>query len=269
LTVAEALAGSGIDLLEARLLLVKATGLTRASLAAYPEQVLDAVAESEFLESAKRRRAGEPVAYLLGEREFYGLALNVTPAVLIPRPETELLVDFALEHLPTKGTVLDLGTGSGAVALAIKHQKPDAHVTAVEQSPAALAVARANAHRHRLDIVLVEGSWFEPLERRRFDLVVSNPPYVADRDAHLGQGDLRFEPRAALAGGPDGLDDIRQIVAFSTVHLNRGGWLALEHGQGQHEEICRLMTEAGLESVSSRPDLQGIARISVGQYNLE
>lgn len=269
MTVAEALAGCGIDLLEARLLLVKSSGLSRAALAAHPENELDAAAEAGFLDAAARRRSGEPVAYLLGEREFYGLALGVSPAVLIPRPETEMLVDFALEHLSHGGTALDLGTGSGAVALAIKHERPDARVTAVEQSPAALAVAQANAHRHRLDIELMPGNWFEPLSGRRFDLVVSNPPYVAAHDAHLEQGDLRFEPRTALVGGADGLDEIRRIVATAPAYLNRGGWLAIEHGQGQHEEVCMLMTAAGLESVSSRPDLSGIARISVGKYNLE
>jgi release factor glutamine methyltransferase len=269
LTVAEALAGCGIDLLEARMLLARATGLSRAALAAHPEQVLDAAAEAGFLESAARRRAGEPVAYLLGEREFYGLTLGVNPAVLIPRPESELLVEFALEHLPSSGTVLDLGTGSGAIALAIKHERPDARVTAVEKSATALAVAQANAVRHRLEIGLMLGNWFEPLAGRRFDLVVSNPPYVASDDRHLEQGDLRFEPRNALVGGADGLDEIRRIVAKSPTHLNRGGWLAIEHGQGQDLQVSRSMMHAGLESVSSRPDLAGIARISVGKYNLD
>jgi release factor glutamine methyltransferase len=269
LTVAEALAGCGIDLLEARLLMTKSTGLSRAALAAYPERELDAASEAGFLEAAARRRAGEPVAYLLGEREFYGLAFEVTPAVLIPRPETELLVDFALEHLPPQGTLLDLGTGSGAVALAIKHQRPDARVTGVDRSSDALLVAKANAVRHRLDIELVQGSWFEPLPSRRFDVVVSNPPYVAADDRHLEQGDLRFEPRTALVAGRDGLDEIRRIVAAASAFLERGAWIAVEHGHGQNAEVCRLMIEAGLESVSSRPDLAGIARISVGKYNLD
>lgn len=267
MTVAEALAGCGIDLLEARLLLAKASGLSRAALAAHPESQLSDAAAAAFAQSVARRRAGEPVAYVLGEREFYSLALSVTPDVLIPRPETELLVDFALEYLPRGGALLDLGTGSGAIALAVKHHRPEARVTAVEQSPQALAIASANASRHRLDVEFIHGNWFAPLANRRFDVVVSNPPYVAAKDEHLEQGDLRFEPRSALIGGPDGLHEIRRIVAAASAFLERHAWIAVEHGHDQHAEVCRLMIQAGLESVSSRPDLAGIARVSVGKYN--
>lgn len=269
MTVAEALAGCGIDLAEARMLLARSSGRSPASLAAHPESELGVSAARAFSEAVARRRRGEPVAYILGEREFYSLVLDVTPEVLIPRPETELLVEFAIEHLPRGGALVDLGTGSGAIALAVKHERPDARVSAVDRSSAALAVAQGNASRHRLEIEFLPGSWFEPLAGRRFDAVVSNPPYVADGDRHLGQGDLRFEPRSALAGGEDGLAEIRRIVAAAPAHLNEGGWLALEHGQGQDGEVRNLLAAARLESVASRTDLAGIARISVGKYNPE
>lgn len=251
------------------MLLGATTGLTRTALIAHPESSLEPDAEAGFLALAARRRAGEPIAYLLGEREFYGIALRVTSDVLIPRPETELLVDFALERLPAGGTVLDLGTGSGAIALAIRHERPDARVTAVDRSEAALAVARANAAHLRLDVEFVQGSWFDTLSGRRFDLVLSNPPYIAEDDPHLSEGDVRFEPRGALVGGKDGLDAIRNIVATAPGHLRPGGWLAVEHGQWQDVAIRNLFEIAAFESVSSRPDLAGIARISIGKYNPE
>lgn len=269
MTLGEALAGSGLDLLESRMLLGKAAGVSRASLAAHPERELAEGAAAQFMAAVARRRAGEPVAYLLGEREFYTLALSVTPAVLIPRPETELLVDFALEKLPRKGALLDLGTGSGAIALAVKHARPDAVVTAVEQSDAAMAVARANAARHSLAIEFLQGSWLEPLGARRFDVIVTNPPYIAEGDPHLTQGDVRFEPRSALVAGPDGLSEIRRIVRDVSAHLVEGGWLAIEHGHDHATPVRELLEEAGLAAVGSRPDLAGIARISVGKYNLE
>lgn len=267
MTVAEALAGSGIDLSEARMLLGAASGLSRASMIAHPEALLSADAAEIFRLAAARRRSGEPVAYLLGEREFYGLALRVGPDVLIPRPETELLVDFALEHVAGGGTLLDLGTGSAAIALAVKQQRPDVRVTAVDRSPAALGIARTNAARHALDVEFIEGSWFDRVRGRRFGVVVSNPPYVAEGDPHLAQGDLRFEPRSALAAGIDGLDAIRLIARYAPAHLDDSGWIAIEHGQGQKRAVCELLTHAGLEGVDSRPDLAGIARITYGKYN--
>jgi release factor glutamine methyltransferase len=266
-TVAEALSCSGIDLSEARLLLGSASGLSRAAMAAHPDAQLRQPAVDSFLAAVARRRSGEPIAYLVGEREFYGVSLAVAPAVLIPRPETELLVDFALEQLPPGGRLLDLGTGSGAIALAVKQQRPDVLVTAVEQSPAALAIARQNAARHALEVEFLQGSWFVPVHNRCFNVVVSNPPYVADGDPHLGQGDLRFEPHVALVSGADGLDAIREISRLSLAHILRGGWLAIEHGQGQDDAVRNMFIQRGLESVSSRPDLAGIARISVGKYN--
>lgn len=269
MNVAEALAGAGIDAAEARMLLAFVTGLARTKLIAHPEAHLSEAHAAAYAGLVARRKGGEPVAYLLGERDFHELTLRVTPDVLIPRPETELLVDFAQETLPRGGSVLDLGTGSGAIALAIRRQHPEARVVAVDRSAAALAVAQANASRLALEVEFLEGDWFAPVNGQRFDLVVSNPPYVALGDRHLAEGDVRFEPQMALVSGVDGLDAIRVIAAAAPAHLQRGGWIAIEHGQGQDAAMRELLSAAGLGSVSSRPDLAGIARISFGQYNPE
>jgi release factor glutamine methyltransferase len=247
---------------EARLLLARAAGYSEASVLAHPERELSAEAEAMFVEFAARRARGEPIAYILGEKEFYGLPLAVNPAVLIPRPETELLVERALELRPE--SVLDLGTGSGAVALALKRHLPSARVVAVERSAAALAVAQRNAVKLGLEVEFRHGLWFAPVAGERFDLVVSNPPYVAEGDPHLSQGDLRFEPQSALVAGRDGLEAIREIVGAAKAHLNPGGWLLLEHGMGQDAEVRSLLRAQGLESVESWPDLAGIARVSGG-----
>jgi release factor glutamine methyltransferase len=260
-TVQEALASGGIDAREARLLLAAACGFSEAAVVASPERNLPPEIRKVFFEFANRRRAGEPIAYILGRREFYGLDLAVNPAVLIPRPETELLVDLVLERNPS--SILDLGTGSGAVALAIKHKRPQARVVAVEASAAALAVARRNAVKHGLDIEFRHGRWFEGLEGERFDVIVSNPPYVAAGDPHLAA--LRFEPVTALVSGADGLDAIREILRRAPMHLGAGGWLLLEHGIGQHPAVCGLLAVAGLQQVTSWPDLAGIARVSGGK----
>jgi release factor glutamine methyltransferase len=260
LKVEEAL--GALEAREARLLLAAATGFSEASVLAHPERELPAEAEARFRELAARRLHGEPIAYLLGEREFYGLTLAVNPAVLIPRPETELLVELALARGPA--SVLDLGTGSGAIALAIKRHLPAARVVAVERSVAALAVARRNALKLGLEVDFRHGLWFEPVAGERFDLVVSNPPYVAMGDAHLQQGDLRFEPPSALVAGPEGLDAIRDIVRGAPSHLNPGGWLLVEHGLGQDAAVRTLLAQAGLEGIATWPDLAGIARVSGG-----
>lgn len=201
------------------------------------------------------------MAYILGRREFYGLEFSVNPAVLIPRPETELLVDLALERRPA--SVLDLGTGSGAVALAIKRHLPGARVVAVESSAAALVVARRNAVKLNLEVEFRHGRWFEPVAGERFDLIASNPPYVAEGDPHLPG--LQHEPAVALVSGPDGLEAIREIASAAGLFLEPGGWLLLEHGAGQHLAVRSLLEKARLESVGTWPDLAGIGRVSGGK----
>lgn len=262
--VSQALAGSGLDPRESRLLLAAASGLAQANLIGNPERELDPESATRFADWVQRRRRGEPVAYILGRREFFDLELEVGPAVLIPRPETELLVELALQRLPAEreANVADLGTGSGAIALAIKRHRPRARVVGADASAAALAVARRNAIRLGLEIELRSGRWFEPLGSERFDVIVSNPPYVADGDPHLGEGDLRFEPRDALVSGADGLEAIRAIAAGAPAHLAAGGWLLVEHGLGQDAAARQLLEGAGLVRASSWPDLAGILRVS-------
>ena len=236
-------------------------GFSEASVLASPEAELPHEVENAYFELARRRREGEPVAYLVGRKEFYGLDLAVNPSVLIPRPETELLVDLALEMEFT--TALDLGTGSGAIALAIKSHRPKAKVVAVEADAAALATARRNATRLNLEIHFHHGNWFEPVAGGRFDLIVSNPPYVAEGDPHLPA--LVHEPRSALVSGPDGLNAIREIAGSAKAHLAPGGWLLLEHGLGQDEPVRGLLAQAGLELIRTWPDLSGIPRVTGGK----
>jgi release factor glutamine methyltransferase len=259
LKVEEALHSGGIDPREARILLAHATGFSEAAVLAFPERTLGADAEARFLEFTARRRAGEPIAYIVGHKEFYGLRLAVNPAVLIPRPESELLVDLALK-LPFTNA-LDLGAGGGAIALALKKHRPQARVVAVDSSAAALVVARRNGAALDLDVEWRHGRWFDGLGR--FDVVVSNPPYVAAGDAHLA--DLRFEPTQALVSGQDGLDAIREISAHVPQHLAAGGWLFIEHGQGQDAAVRQLLQTSGLEEVQTWPDLAGIPRVTGGK----
>lgn len=267
MNAAAALAAAGIEPREARLLLAAVLDTSIASVLAHPERELSVEAFDRFRELAARRGAGEPVAYLLGRREFFGLEFAVSPAVLIPRPETELLVELALARAPR--AVLDLGTGCGAIALAIKHARPEARVVAVDVSAAAIEVARGNAARLRLDVEFREGEWFGAVTGERFDIVASNPPYVAEGDPHLREGDLRFEPQAALAAGPDGLDAIRAIVAAAPPFLASSGWLLIEHGQGQDGAVRALFAEAGFAAVTTWPDLAGIARVTGGKVKSE
>lgn len=261
MNIGGALQASAIDAREARLLLAAATGFSEASVLAFPERAVPEGTLRRFEEYVRRRRLGEPVAYILGRKEFYGLDLEVTPAVLIPRPETELLVDLALERPFT--SLADLGTGSGAIALALKQRKPSARVVAVDASAAALAVARRNACRLNLEVEFRQGRWLEPLSGEQFDLILSNPPYVAEGDPHLA--DLRFEPGAALVAGPDGLACIREIARDAPPRLAEGGWLLLEHGIGQEAAVRTLLEQAGLEAVRSWPDLAGIPRVCGGK----
>ncbi len=246
---------------EARILLSEATGFSAASLIAFPDRVLPKEAEQRFREFVSRREKGEPIAYIVGHKEFYGLDLAMTPAVLVPRPETELLVDLALER--PFATALDLGTGSGALALALKKNRPQAHIVAVEASAGALAVARRNAAKFGLEIDFRHGRWLEPVASERFDLIVANPPYVAEGDPHLAA--LRHEPREALVSGADGLDALRRIGTEAPACLALGGWLFLEHGLGQDESVRGFLERSGLEEVRSWPDLAGIPRVSAGR----
>jgi release factor glutamine methyltransferase len=261
LTVQQALAASGLESREARLLLSEVSGFSQASLIASGERHLPAEIEKSFFEFSSRRKKGEPVAYIVGHKEFYGLDLAVNPAVLIPRPETELLVELALQ-MPF-ANIVDLGTGSGAIALAVKTHRPKARVVAVEASAAALQVARRNSVRLDVEVDFRHGRWFEPLAGERFDLIVANPPYVAAGDPHLAA--LGFEPREALVAGSDGLAAIRDIVGQASAFLAPGGRLLLEHGMGQEKAVCALLASAGLEDIATWPDLAGIPRVSGGK----
>jgi release factor glutamine methyltransferase len=261
LTVQEALSASGIDPREARLLLAEATGFSQAAVLAFPERVLPPAAQNNFLEYIEKRKRGEPIAYIVGRKEFYGIDLAVNPAVLIPRPETELLVDLGLQR--DFSSMVDLGTGSGAIALALKQQRPSSRIVAIEASVAALEVARRNAVRLGLEVDFRHGSWFGPVAGERFDLIVSNPPYVAANDPHLAA--LGFEPQQALVAGPDGLDALREIIHAAPAHMAPGGWLLLEHGQGQENAVGGLLQAAGLEEIGAWPDLAGIPRVSGGR----
>jgi release factor glutamine methyltransferase len=262
----EALAGDEAAR-ETELLLMHALGVGRAWLFAHAEEAVETARIDAFLALLARRAAGEPVAYLLGEREFYGLRLQLSAATLIPRPETELLVDLALARLPRRAglRVLDLGTGSGAIALALAHTRPELQVCASDASAAALAVASANAKALGLGRVeFRQGDWWAPWQDQRFDLAVSNPPYIEDTDPHLAQGDLRFEPRSALASGADGFDDIRRIIESAGDHLQPGGWLLFEHGYEQGQGARRLLQAAGFADVQSWLDLEDRERVSGG-----
>jgi release factor glutamine methyltransferase len=252
---------------EAELLLRHALGVSRAWLFAHAEDEAAPALAGQFRCYVSRRVAGEPIAYIMGRREFFSLELAVTPAVLIPRPETELLVELALARIDENAAaVADLGTGSGAVALAIAHARPRAHLLATDASPAALAVARENAERlHIKNVEFAHGDWCAALGARTFDLIVSNPPYIASSDRHLGEGDLRFEPAAALASGGDGLDAIRVIVRDARAHLKSGGALLFEHGYDQGAACRVLLGQAQYLEVFTAVDLEGRDRVSGGR----
>ncbi len=261
-------ASAAVDRADAELLLAHAAGRDRAWLFAHATDELDAAQAEAFAGLVARRVAGEPVAYLTGRRGFWTLDLEVGPGTLIPRPETELLVELALACLPQgeAARVADLGTGSGAIALAIASERPLAAVVATDFSKAALAVAVRNAQRNGIDNVWFRrGDWLEALGTERFDLIASNPPYIADGDPHLDEGDLRFEPAIALSSGTDGLEAIRRIIAGAPAHLAPGGWLLLEHGWGQGEAIRALLHEAGFADVATERDLEGRDRVSLGR----
>jgi release factor glutamine methyltransferase len=271
LTAAAAL---GLERLDAQLLLLHAIGrpeTDRAWLLAHDDDSLEPAQHELFLRLCQRRAAGEPLAYIAGHKEFFGLRLAVDKRVLVPRPDTETLVEWALAVIPgltpdpclDSPLVLDLGTGSGAIALAIKKHWPAARVEGVDASAGALEVAGANARALGLDVSFRQASWLDANEAR-YDLIVSNPPYVAEGDPHLAA--LTHEPLAALAAGSDGLDDIRTIIGQARSHLLRGGWLLLEHGWDQAKTVRELLTATGFGQVASRRDIQGIERCSGGQW---
>jgi release factor glutamine methyltransferase len=268
-TIAQALAGARLDAVDARALLRHACGVGDAYLVAHANEALSAMQSAAYSALVARRAGGEPIAYIVGAREFFSLEFKVTPAVLIPRPETELLVEIALERIDAGSacSVLDLGTGSGCVAITIAKHRPRARVVAVDRSAAALAVARENSARHgTANLELLQSDWFDALGAQRFDLIVANPPYIAARDPHLQRGDLVAEPVEALVAGSDGLECIRAIVAAAPRHLNAGGSLVFEHGYDQAPRCRELLEAAGLEEVFSRNDIAGVARVSGGLW---
>ena len=257
--------------IEVQCLLQQVLQVQRVYLLAHAERILDDAEFGAYSALLQRRLQGEPVAYILGEREFFGLNLKVTPATLIPRPDTELLVELAVQRIPRdqQSAVLDLGTGSGAIALAIAHSCPQAEVLACDASAAALGVAEENASALKLaNVRFLQSNWYKALREQNFSLIVSNPPYIANNDPHLTQGDVRFEPASALSSGADGLDDIRHIIAHAHAHLLPGGRLLLEHGYDQAARVRDLLQDAGFEGVFSACDLSGIERVSGGSMRL-
>jgi release factor glutamine methyltransferase len=261
-------ASAAIGRVDAHVLVAHLLGVDRAYLAANPMRVLTETEDARIDAMVAQRSMGHPVAYLLGTREFYSRQLAVGPGVLIPRPETETLVEQALLRLAPGAACLDLGTGSGAIGLTIACERADVHVVCTDVSAEALEIARANAASlgcaHR--VAFVQGAWYAPVRSRRFDVIVSNPPYVAAGDPHLSQGDLRFEPASALTdGSSDGMESIRAIVAGAPAHLNERGWLLLEHGYDQADRAATLLRGAGFEEVISIADLAGIPRVAGGK----
>ncbi|CAG4883018.1 N5-glutamine methyltransferase, modifies release factors RF-1 and RF-2 [Georgfuchsia toluolica] len=268
-TIGAALAAARqkIGVTEARLLLCYLLGCSAAHIEAHREDELDSAVAENFRACVERRWQGVPIAYLMQTREFYGRPFAVTPAVLIPRPETELIVDTVLGKFEryAKPRVLDLGTGSGCLAITLALELPQAEVTAVDISRDALSIAAGNARQFGATVRLLESDWFSSIANEQFDLIVSNPPYIAAGDPHLTQGDLRFEPSQALASGADGLDAIRHIAETAPAHLSAGGWLLFEHGYDQAERVRALLAATGYGSIEQRRDLAGIVRVSGGR----
>ena len=262
---------NAIDRVDAEWLLAHALGQSRTWLFTHSGDAVPVDAAERFAALLARREAGEPVAYLTGMQGFWTLALEVSPATLIPRPETELLVELALARIPMAAAsrIADLGTGSGAIALAIAKERARAAVIATDASTAALEVARRNAARNRIgNVEFRAGDWFAPLQDEIFDLIASNPPYIAEGDPHLGEGDLRFEPASALSSGVDGFDALRTIIHAAPMHLRSGGWLLLEHGWEQGEVLRALLRDAGFVDVETVRDLEDRDRVTLGRWGV-
>lgn len=271
-TIAQCQSDSPLELLETRMLLMHALGLSRVQLITRSETILTSEQAQQLYVLIARRVQGEPMAYILGQREFFGLDFYVTPDVLIPRPDTELLVELAMHYAPKASRLLDLGTGSGAIAISVAQQRPDLEVTALDISAAALAIAAKNAARHLPPhtLQLLQSDWYSALKltasaTNRFATIVSNPPYIVKDDQHLSQGDLRFEPIDALTDHADGLSAYRRIIDGAPGYLEDDGWLLMEHGYHQAEQVQALLSAAGFSQVQSWPDLAGILRVSGGK----
>ena len=268
LEAARTLLGSDAGRLDAEVLLASLLNRDRSHLHAWPEKILPQETCDLFSQLLQRRADGEPVAYLTGQREFWSLALGVSPDTLIPRPETETLVSLALERIPADAcfNIADLGTGSGAIALAIAHERPRCRIIATDMSARALAIAAANADRLGIgNVSFVHGNWCDPLAHARLDLLISNPPYIEDSDVHLGRGDVRFEPRAALVSGADGMDDLERIVSSAGACLQAQGWLMLEHGYNQANRVKKRLRAHGYREISTHCDAAGLDRVCVGR----
>jgi release factor glutamine methyltransferase len=268
---ATSLLPSGTARLDAEVLLAHALGKARSHLHAWPEKLLSTDQQTRFQQLLRARIQGEPVAHLTGQREFWSLMLNVTPATLIPRPETETLVALALQVIPAGKTALiaDLGTGSGAIALAIAHERPRCHVLATDISAAAIETATANAQQ--LGITNIEfhsGDWCEPLAGRQCDVIVSNPPYIKEADPHLQSGDVRFEPQGALVAGQEGMDDLVRIAHCARQHLIAAGWLMMEHGYDQSDQVTQLLETCGFQEVTDHKDDAGLSRVIIGKREI-
>jgi len=254
---------------DAEILLCHTLGCDRAYLYTWPEKQPEQDQIKRYEELIQRRQQGEPVAYLTGKRSFWDFTLSVSPATLIPRPETELLVEQALTLIPENSAldILDLGAGTGAIALAIAHERPACNITAVEYSKSACTIAEKNIHQFsKGNIRLLEGNWFSTLNQQPFDIIISNPPYIAERDPHLHQGDVQYEPTSALSAGEDGLDAIRHIILNAPKHLRASGWLLLEHGYDQANVVNHLFLKHGFKHISHLKDLSNNPRITLGQF---
>ncbi len=255
---------------DAEVLLCHTLNKSRSFIYSWPEYTLTKQQQDDYRKLVEQRLSGQPVAYLVGMRDFWSLELDVCKDVLIPRPDSELIVELALEKIPTtaKWHIADLGTGSGAIALAIATERPDCYLYAVDISNCALNVAKSNADKLKItNIEFIEGNWFKPLADRQFEIIVSNPPYIAENDRHLMAGDVRFEPKQALISGKDGMDDIQKIVIAAKCHLKRGGWLLLEHGYKQGKAVRNLFSHADYTDIVTCKDIAGNDRVTLGRLS--